>query len=262
MQVEFERGGRVIRECKIKITSRHIVHNIERFAKYGITPSLFDDKPEISNYDDNTVDPEDFPDEMSDALDEILSFEHNRHGSPEQIIDPYAPDYAEDEDDCDENEAYEDDYSPSPAEMLSKKLDELMQLLSGSNEDDDGDSLIFETAGTIEKCTRDGIEVIELRYTEDESMDGTETVIRFDPRKPRSVTVCHTGGIISTLICDEGVRHITVYRTPVMPFEIAVYTKKCRGFLTPYGGKIELDYMLELRGADLQRTIMVIEAKM
>lgn len=134
----------------------------------------------------------------------------------------------------------------------------LMQLLFP--DEADSDALIFETRGTIEKCFRDGRPVIEVKYTEDESMDGTETVIRFDPARPRSALISHTGGVISTLILEEGVRNITVYETQIMPFEIAVYTKKCRGGFTAGGGTLSLDYLLELRGADLQRTVMTIEA--
>lgn len=250
MEKEFENKAR---ECKIRLSSRHIVHNIERFARYGVSPSLFGKNEQL--HDENNIDPEDFPDEMSDALDEILRIEHEKYGSPECVTDPFAPD--DEDDDSDDFDIDPNEPIPS-VEQLNQKLDQLMRLLNADNEEDDG-TLIFETRGTIVNTIRDGREVTEVTYTEDESMDGTETVIRFDPKKPRSVTISHTGGVISTLVCDEGVRHITVYNTPLMPFEIAVYTKRCRGILTSFGGKIELDYMLELRGADLQRTIMTIE---
>ena len=249
----FEMLSSEIRECSIKITSRHYVHNIERFEKYGIVPSLFgENTPSPSS---GAADPEDFPDEMNDALDEILHLEHEKFGSPEFIDDPC--DKTEEYDGCDEEEDEPDD---SPAAELNRKLEEFIRLISPSEEEEDDDTLIFETRGTIEKCFRDGREVIEVRYTEDESMDGTETIIRVDKTRPHSALISHTGGVMSTLICDEGVRHITVYETPIMPFEIAVYTKICRGGFTLDGGVLDLDYMLELRGADLQRTVMTIEA--
>lgn len=254
MEADFIGNG-VERVCTIRITSRHYVHDPERFARYGITPSLFST---AESADGDIVDPEDFPDEMSDALDEILHLEHIKHGAPEDIVDPYAP---EDEYDGECDGDYADDEPLSPVDELNRKLDELIRMLSPDTEEEDDGALIFETRGIIGKYIRDGREVIELSYTEDESMDGTETVVRFDPKKSRAVTISHTGGVMSTLVCEEGVRHITVYKTPLMPFEIAVYTKKCRGFFSPYGGKIEIDYMLELRGADLQRTVMTIEAR-
>lgn len=250
----FDMTSPNVRECSIKITSRHFVHDIERFAKYGVVPSLFGEK---SGSTDGFSDPEDFPEEMSDALDEILHLEHSKFGSPEAVIDPYASDddfYDEDEDDGDE---YEDELER--VAELNRKLDELIKLISADSEEDDDDSIVFETRGTVERCERDGRSVIEVRYTEDESMDGTETLIRFDRTRPHSALITHTGGVMSTLVLDEGVRHITVYETPIMPFEIAVYTKNCRGSLSFDGGVLELDYMLELRGADLQRTVMTIE---
>ena len=245
-----------VRECSIKITSRHYVHDIGRFAKYGVVPSLFGANGQA---DGDVTDPEDFPDEMNDALDEILQLEHEKFGSPAEVIDPYAPEEDEEDDDG-ESESDELPADYSPAEELNRKLEELMRLLSADGDEDEDDALIFETRGTIERCVRDGRPVIEVRYTEDESMDGTETIIRFDRTRPHSALISHTGGVMSTLILDEGVRHITVYQTPIMPFEIAVYTKKCRGGFTFGGGSLELDYMLELRGADLQRTVMTIEA--
>ena len=261
METEFTQGaegGRLVRDCKIRITSRHYVHDIERFAKYGITPSLFDGSAP-SPTGTETVDPEDFPDEMNDALGEILRLEHEKYGTPDYIIDPFSPEESEDDgDDCEEYDDCEEDGITS-IEELNRKIEALMRLLAP--DEDDGDALIFETTGTVEKCVRDGRTVIELHYTEGDSMDGTDTVIRFDPRRPDSAVIDHTGGVVSTLVCEEGVRHITVYKTPVMPFELAVYTKKCRGMFTPYGGRLELDYLLELRGADLQRTSMTIEAR-
>ena len=242
--------------CKIRITSKHYVHDAARFERYGITPSLFGENDSIP--DEKFTDPEDFPDEMSDALDEILHMEHEKHGSPETVNDPYAPPDEDDDDDGDDDDFPNGD-PLSAVERLNRNLELLMKMIADGDDGDDDDALVFETAGCVEKCIRDGKAVTEIRYTEDESMDGTETVIRIDDSSPHCVAITHSGGVISTLICEEGVRHITVYKTPIMPFEIAVYTKKCRTDITSCGGIIELDYILELRGADLQRTVMTIE---
>lgn len=245
MNIFFDLSIGDIRECSIKITSRHYVRDMERFMGHGAIPSLFGRDSATENT--GALDPEDYPDEMSDALDEILELENKKFGSPIEVNDPYAPAYDDDDDD--------DDGDP---EEVKSKIERLMQLLFP--DEDDCDTLIFETRGTLERCIRDGRQVIEVKYTEDESMDDTETVIRFDPARPHSALINHAGGVVSTLILEEGVRHITVYETPIMPFEIAVYTKKCRGGFTADGGTLSLDYLLELRGADLQRTVMTIEA--
>lgn len=242
-------------ECRIKITSRHIVHNAERFARYGIVPSFFSSNDPVGG----DADPEDFPEEMLDALDEILRLEHERHGAPEMVIDPYAPPETDEDDVSDGLDGEDDDISDDEVEDLNRKLELLLKLFA--DPDDEDDSIIFETSGTIERCVRTGRDVIEIKYVEDASMDGTDTVIRYDVNNPGYLTISHSGGVISTLICERGVRHISVYNTPIMPFEIAVYAKKCDGFMTLDGGVLVLDYMLELRGADLQRTIMTIEVE-
>ena len=245
-----------IRSCLIRITSRHIVHDVQRFAKYGVIPSLFQSDPEAGTKSGG-IEPEDFPEEMNDALDEILHLENIKYGSPLEVTDPY--DDIPDEEEEEYDDGYSEEISPT-IDDFNRKLEAFMRMISCGSDDEDDDTMVFETRGTIECCLRDGRPVVEVKYTEDESMDNTETIVRYDPAKPRSAAVCHTGGVLSTLICDEGKRHITVYETPIMPFELAVYTRRCRGGFSWDGGVLSLDYILELRGADLQRTIMTIEA--
>jgi uncharacterized beta-barrel protein YwiB (DUF1934 family) len=234
---------------KIKLASRHIVHDMDRFARYGDFMTMFDPSP-IQRRGD-VVDPEDYPEEMSEALSEMLERENGVIGYPteEELMD-YCSDDGDEEDDF------------SPMQSFSEKLELFLKLLD-SDEGTEDDSFVFETLGTIEKVLlEDGKQVIEISYTEGESMDDTNTVIRFDPLREGSVSIYHTGSVVSALVCEEGVRHITVYQTPVAPFEIALYTKKCRGgFTFSMGGVMELDYIVELRGADLQRTIMKIDVE-
>lgn len=248
--MNYGRGPIVTRRqtVKIKLSSRHIVHDMDRFARYGNFMTMFDPEPAPKRTD--VIDPEDYPEEMNDALYEILDRENGVIGYPtEEELNEYC---AEGEDEAD----------LPPMQNFADKLEMFLKLL----EDDEGtedDAYVFETLGVIEKVIlEDGRQVLEVSYTEDESMDDTNTVIRFDPAKEKSVSIYHTGGVVSALVCEEGVRHITVYQTPIAPFEIALYTKKCRGgFTFAMGGEMELDYIVELRGADLQRTIMKIEVE-
>lgn len=76
------------------------------------------------------------------------------------------------------------------------------------------------------------------------------------------VTIARMGGLLSTIVLEEGKRHISVYKTPFMNFEAAAYARRiCIEYdtLSP-SASISLDYLIELRGAELQRTIMKIEA--
>lgn len=78
----------------------------------------------------------------------------------------------------------------------------------------------------------------------------------------RVVTISRTGGLLSTIVLEEGKRHISVFKTSFMNFEAAAYSRRIRLEYDPSApsASISLDYLIELRGADLQRTIMKIEA--
>ena len=102
--------------------------------------------------------------------------------------------------------------------------------------------------------------MIEIEYSEDESMDDTVTVISYDPKTPDMVTILHNGSVMSSLIYERRRRHISVYSTPIMPLEVAVYTRTLEGGFTADGGEMVLDYIVELRGMDVQRTVMKIRA--
>lgn len=250
-EMNYEAGPIVLERqtVKIKLASRHIVHDMDRFARYGNFMTMFDPPPVQRSGD--AIDPEDYPEEMNDALAEMLERENGVIGYPteEELMDY-----------CSEDEEDEQDFSPM--QSFSEKLELFLKLLD-SDEGTEDDSYVFETLGAVEKVLlEDGKQVIEISYTEGESMDDTNTVIRFDPTREGSVSIYHTGSVVSALVCEEGVRHITVYQTPVAPFEIALYTKKCRGgFTYAMGGVMELDYIVELRGADLQRTILKIDVE-
>lgn len=146
----------------------------------------------------------------------------------------------------------EDRFDALSEEFFSRLTDEI----SVGEEDD---TYIFGVTGKLKKA---GDNTLELSYADNESLDGTFTVIRIDAAHPNMVTIMRSGGIVNTIVCEKGVRHISVYDTPVMPFQLAVYTKKCEGAITfEKGGTLELDYMVELRGTDIQRTTLKIEAE-
>ena len=110
------------------------------------------------------------------------------------------------------------------------------------------------TAGMKTECG-----VVTITYEEN---TGCTSEIIFDTGKPEMVTIHRTGGIMNTLVLEKGKRHISVYNTPIMPFETAVLAKKVDVNITyEDGGDIDLDYLVELRGMDLQRTEMKIHVE-
>ena len=120
---------------------------------------------------------------------------------------------------------------------------------------EEGDTYTFcTTAGMKTECG-----VVTITYEEN---TGCTSEIIFDTGKPEMVTIHRTGGIMNTLVLEKGKRHISVYNTPIMPFETAVLAKKVDVNMTyEDGGDIDLDYLVELRGMDLQRTEMKIHVE-
>ena len=120
-----------------------------------------------------------------------------------------------------------------------------------------------EESDTYTFCTTAGMKtecgVVTITYEEN---TGCTSEIIFDTGKPEMVTIHRTGGIMNTLVLEKGKRHISVYNTPIMPFETAVLAKKVDVNMTyEDGGDIDLDYLVELRGMDLQRTEMKIHVE-
>lgn len=239
---------------RLTLISRHILPDMSRG---GGSLSLFNNIPGArrQNKDSKSVPtPEDYPDEMDEALRVIMD---NDAGADSRF--GFDDDYIDDD--------------PDAAEEDREKADEIDTLFRNFfrqiTEDDDekdladrSDAFVFKTLGAMShRILADGSEEIEIAYDEGESMDNTRTTILFNRSHPEAVSIFHEGDVASSIVCEKGVRHFSAYKTPVMPFEIAVYARKCEGgFTFEDGGVLEVDYIIEIRGADVQRTIMRIYA--
>lgn len=103
-------------------------------------------------------------------------------------------------------------------------------------------------------------ERVIIAYDESEltGMEGSSTQVRFEKNAPELITMMRSGNVSTILVFEEGKRHICTYQTPYMPFEICVYTKKVKNNLLECG-VIDLDYIVEIRGAQAERTQFKIE---
>lgn len=130
--------------------------------------------------------------------------------------------------------------------------------------DEDAPKEDEEPEGPIEMFTEGELYVTDERviiaYDESEltGMEGSHTQVRFDRSNPGLVTMTRNGAVSTILIFEENKRHICTYQTPYMPFEVCVYTKKVENSLLE-DGKIVLDYVVEIRGAQAERTYFTIE---
>ncbi len=107
---------------------------------------------------------------------------------------------------------------------------------------------------TVATLIDDG-ERITLSYeeTEENGMGGSVTSITYLKKSPQIVTMTRDGAVSATLVFEEGNRNHCIYKTPFMPFEVCVYTKKVQNFILSTG-LLELDYFVEIRGAKAERT--------
>ncbi len=122
------------------------------------------------------------------------------------------------------------------------------------------DSLIEVT--TDARLSFDG-ERIAISYAESEltGMEGSETTVSFDPKEPGLVTMMRGGTVFTMLVFEAGRHHMCTYETPYSTFELGVYTRTLANTITEHGGKLTVDYAVELRGAGAQRTKLEMTVK-
>ena len=110
---------------------------------------------------------------------------------------------------------------------------------------------------TEAELTDDGKRV-EIRYEETEltGMEGAVTCISYDREAPGIVSMLRGGSVYTVLIFEAGKRHICAYETPVMPFELCIFTRTvCNTIDVRTGGSLDLDYLIEMRGAGTEHTL-------
>ena len=94
---------------------------------------------------------------------------------------------------------------------------------------------------------------VSYEETEATGMDGSNTTVSYLKSEPSVITMTRDGIVSATLVFEEGKRHHCIYKTPFMPFEVCVHTKKVVNRLLD-DKYIELDYIVEIRGAKAERT--------
>ena len=113
---------------------------------------------------------------------------------------------------------------------------------------------------TVEGVLREDATHVYLSYKEGEltEMGDTTTTVSYQKDTPRLVSITRNGTVRSTLVFEEATRHITVYETPFMPFEICILTMKVKNRLIE-DGTLKLDYVVEVKGAQAERTRFTME---
>lgn len=96
---------------------------------------------------------------------------------------------------------------------------------------------------------------ISISYREGEitGMKNTRTTLSFHKSEPMLISMIRDGSVRTALFFEEGKRHISLYETPFMPFELAVKTKRIKNRIEE-NGMLTLDYTVELKGASAEHT--------
>lgn len=109
----------------------------------------------------------------------------------------------------------------------------------------------FSTEGTL--TVEDGRATVRYGESELTGMDGATTEVSFALDAPGLVTMLRGGGVTTSLVFEQNKRHVSIYETPFMPFEICVLTMKVENLLIEEGS-LKLDYVVEVKGAQAERT--------
>lgn len=105
----------------------------------------------------------------------------------------------------------------------------------------DSDNLELVTEGKLE----DAEGALRLSYQESEltGMEGTTTVFHVEPER---VTLLRMGNVSSEMVFEEGRRHMSLYSTPYGSMEVGILARKLRSTLDQNGGKLEINYDIEI----------------
>ena len=121
---------------------------------------------------------------------------------------------------------------------------------------DEDEPLEILTEGSL-YVSKDGRVTLSYTETELSGMEGAKTNVVFDQKTDGLVTMMRSGPVNTALVFEEGSRHICVYQTPYMPFELCVHTLKVDNHLLDEG-RLYLDYIIEFRGAKAEHNLFTL----
>ncbi len=116
----------------------------------------------------------------------------------------------------------------------------------------------FSTEGTV---FRKG-DTIEIVYKENEElgMANIESTLRFKKSKPTMVNLIRRGAAPTSLIFDKDVpRRNCAYSIGNIPFNFCICTNNVINIFDEEGGKIVLDYLIEINGMKNEHNTYILE---
>ena len=155
---------------------------------------------------------------------------------------------------------FEDDDSDSGffVKPADPKMTNIVREAAGENED--LEKLELFTEGLL-VYTPDGEDAqISLAYDESEltGMEGAHSVLTYHTSEPNLIHLIRSGSVHTALTFQPHHRAICVYETPYMPFQVGIHCLTVNNQLLDQG-KLKLDYIIEIRGAQAERCCMELE---
>lgn len=105
----------------------------------------------------------------------------------------------------------------------------------------DPDTMELVTEGKL--AVQDGALCLSYEESELTGMEGTTTVFQVEPEK---VTLLRLGSVQSEMVFEEDRRHMSLYSTPYGNMEIGVRARRLNSTLELTGGRLEIDYDIEI----------------
>ena len=105
----------------------------------------------------------------------------------------------------------------------------------------DPDTMELVTEGKL--AVQDGALCLSYEESELTGMEGTTTVFQVEPEK---VTLLRLGSVQSEMVFEEGRRPMSLYSTPYGNMEIGVRARRLNSTLELTGGRLEIDYDIEI----------------
>lgn len=120
----------------------------------------------------------------------------------------------------------------------------------------DSDNIELVTEGKLE----DAEGALRLSYQESEltGMEGTTTVFHVEPER---VTLLRMGNVSSEMVFEEGRRHMSLYSTPYGSMEVGILARKLRSTLDQNGGKLEINYDIEINHTLAGQSLLRIDVR-
>jgi len=127
---------------------------------------------------------------------------------------------------------------------------------AGADWADETDAIELITNG---EYTHDGTEA-EFSYMESEvtGMEGTRTTFRVSPQM---VTLTREGSLNAQMVFEQGKKHVFLYETPYGAATMGIDTKRLRCGLGDTGGKMEIDYTIDLDSVVVSESSFVIHVR-